>query len=106
MEITEEQIYELMLTDKQKLAAKAVYKAMRAASKLGVSFWDNYGTLTAYNSTKIVVPFMVDHDQHEYDASEDHFDATSDPGMYVLYYENLNNFFPGNSDDKFYAKII
>jgi hypothetical protein len=34
------------LTDEQIKACKKVFKAMKDADKLGVQFWDMYGTLT------------------------------------------------------------
>lgn len=44
---------ELKMTDEQIKSAKAVYRAIRKANKLGVTFWDDYGTLSCYNDKKI-----------------------------------------------------
>ena len=105
MELTEKQIGNLKLNEKQLKAAKDVYKAIRAASKLGVHFWDNYGVLTAYNSKKIVTPIMNDYTMQLTD-SLSLFKASTSPNDEVLYYENLRNFHAGNADDEFYARII
>lgn len=104
MDITDEQIEELGLTPKQLVATKAVFKAMKAAGRLGVSFWDNYGTLTAYNAKKINVPVMED--MARIDMFENMFLASDGDGALVLYYENLRNFYCGNADDEFYAQIL
>ena len=85
---------ELGLTDKQLKAAKAVYTAIRNASKAGVVFWDNYGQLQCYNSNKIDLPVP---DQSK-EISLDSCDPT--------YYEQLNNFKSGNSDDPLYFDIL
>lgn len=81
---------ELELTKKQLNAAKSVYRAIRKAGKLGVHFWDNYGTLQAYNVEKISCPVP----DKEYDISLQDVDPT--------YYEVLNNFHAGNADDDLY----
>ncbi|RAJ28891.1 hypothetical protein [Pedobacter cryoconitis] len=108
MEITYDEVEKLKLTDAQLKSAKAVFKAMKNASKLGVHFWDNYGTLTAYNSKKVSVPIMVDRENDEYKMreSEKHFRASEGTGSEVLYYEVVKNFHAGNADDQFYAEII
>ena len=109
MEITEDQIYELQLTPEQLKAAKKVYSAIKAAGKLGVNFWDNYGTLTCYNSKKIEVPIMEDNVSWKERNNEDVFIASNSgcdgDGYLVLYWDMLDNFFAGNADDTFYAKI-
>jgi len=84
----------LELTDKQLKAAKDVYKAMKAAGKLGVYFWDNYGTLQCYNSKKISLPRP--------DASRDKSLQEYDP----TYYELLNNFSSGNADDELFYNVL
>jgi len=84
----------LELTDKQLKAAKDVYKAMKAAGKLGVCFWDNYGTLQCYNSKKISLP--LPDDSHEKSLRE--YDPT--------YYELLNNFSSGNADDELFYNVL
>ncbi|HSH52511.1 MAG TPA: hypothetical protein VK982_12375 [Bacteroidales bacterium] len=78
---------DLELTEVQLKAAKAVYRAMRKASKLGVVFWDNYGTLQCYNARKITTP--VPDESKEISLDE------NDP----TYYERLDNFISGNADD-------
>lgn len=86
---------DLGLTDEQLKAAKAVYKAMRKASKLGVAFWDNYGTLQCYNSNKISCP-VPDSDR---EISLWEHDPT--------YWEQLDNYSSGNADDElFYDKRV
>lgn len=107
MEITDEQIEKFSLTPEQLKAAKSVFRAMKAAHKVGVSFWDDYGTLTAYNAKKISVPHMVDSLSWAEKNGDKYFRAEGgQPGNEVLYYELLENFFAGNADDPFYAKIL
>jgi hypothetical protein len=85
---------DLDLTDEQIKAAKAVYRAMRKASKLGVVFWDNYGTLQCYNAEKITCP-VPDSDK---EISMWEHDPT--------YSEILDNFRSGNADDElFYDRV-
>lgn len=83
----------LELTDKQLKAAKVVYKAMREAGKLGVYFWDNYGTLQCYNAKKITLP--VPDDKSEFSLRD--YDPT--------YYEILKNYSAGNADDELFFDL-
>lgn len=46
----------LELTQEQLKATKAVFTAIKKANKLGVSFWDNYGSLQAFNNKKMDLP--------------------------------------------------
>lgn len=106
MNITDEQIEKLSLTPDQLKAAKKVYAAMKAAGKLGVHFWDDYGTLSCYNDKKIQVPIMEDFLSYSEKCGDEYFEANSGTeGHLVVYYENLKNFFAGNADDPYYAKI-
>ena len=68
MILNEQEFEECVLTPAQLKAAKRVYAAIKAAGKLGVGFWDNYGTLECYNSTKITMP--VPDCMHHYELSE------------------------------------
>lgn len=83
----------LELTETQLKAAKAVYKAMREAGRLGVCFWDNYGTLQCYNSKKITLP--VPDDKSEFSLRD--YDPT--------YYEMLKNYSAGNADDELFFDL-
>ena len=84
----------LELTDKQLKAAKDVYKAMRTAGKLGVGFWDNYGTLQCYNAKKISLP----RPDNNCNKSLQDYDPT--------YYELLNNYSSGNADDELFYNVL
>lgn len=89
----------LDLTSLQLKAAKKVYAAMRAAGKLGVEFWDNYGTLTCINADKVTIPYPESgsnkRDSGTYSVND--YDPT--------YYENLKNFYAGNSDDELFYDL-
>lgn len=86
-------IEELQLTKEQLNAAKMVYKAMKIAGKLGVHFWDDYGTLSCYNANKIE-RLTMDYEVHsDIEIHENN----------IAYYETLKNFHAGNSDDRVYA---
>lgn len=94
--------YEILeLTTEQKKAAKKVYAAIRAAHKIGVGFWDNYGTLSAYNSNRITLPVPSNnfHQKGIGVAMDDHN---------VSYYETLPpmSFNAGNADDPLFYNII
>ena len=84
----------LELTPEQLKAAKKVYKAMREAGKLGVYFWDNYGTLQCYNGKKISLP--VPDNTNEISICD--FDPT--------YYEMLKNYSSGNADDELFYNVL
>jgi len=86
---------DLGLTKEQITAAKKVYAAMRKAHKLGIDFWDNYGTLSCYNNKKIKA-LRMDSGNGKFNrlVSEDY------------YYELLQNFFAGNADDPIYVEEI
>ena len=85
---------DLELTDEQLKAAKAVYRAMRKASKLGVHFWDNYGILQCYNGNKITCPVP--------DENKEISLYYNDP----TYYEILDNFTSGNADDELFFDLV
>ena len=84
---------ELKLTTEQLKAAKAVYRSIRKANKLGVAFWDDYGTLSCYNDRKISRLNMegngVNIREHD-----------------ITYSEMLPSFEAGNSDDDMWAEAI
>lgn len=106
-ELNDELVDKLSLTPKQLEATKEVYKAMKKAGRLGVHFWDDYGTLTAYNSKKISVPHMEPGLSRADKAGEQYFPAEcGTKGSEVLYYEPLNNFSAGNADDPYWGKIL
>ena len=86
-------IEEFELTSDQLKAAKAVYRAMRKAHKLGVIFWDNYGAMQCYNSRKISCP--VPDSSYEYSLLDNN----------VSYYEPLKNFQAGNADDELFFNL-
>ena len=85
---------DLQLTSEQLKAAKKVYKAMKIAGKLGVYFWDNYGTLQCYNAKKISLP--VPDDTNEISIRD------CDP----TYYEMLKNYSTGNADDELFYNVL
>ncbi|MCK5017742.1 MAG: hypothetical protein KAS32_11825 [Candidatus Peribacteraceae bacterium] len=82
---------EMGLTPEQEKAVRSVERSMRNADKLGVVFWDNYGTMTAYNSNAITQPIpdsgfensLLDHEE-------------------VVITVNVMNFKAGNADDNLY----
>ena len=86
---------ELTLTIEQIKVAKSVYRAMRKAAKLGIEFWDDYGTLGCYNGKKIKALHMDD--------NKGKFKILGDDEWY---YEALNNFHSGNADDTIYVEPI
>lgn len=98
--MTEEKFEDLCLTDEQIKSAKAVYRAIRKAHKLGVCFWDNYGTLTCYNGKKITSPTPS--------PSDSRGDGYSLRDNDVSYYEILPNmaFQAGNADDELFFKEL
>ena len=60
----------LKLTSKQMEAVREVEKAMNKANKLGVSFWEDYGRIAAYNNKAIEQPspdkdYVYRLDEHE-----------------------------------------
>ncbi len=76
----------------QMKAIKEVEKALKKAHKMGVSFWDNYGSLTAFNSNGIEQP--VPDKNHGTPLNYNH-----------VYSLKVKNFYPGNSDDDLYVKF-
>ncbi len=80
------------ITGEQMKAIKEVEKAMKRAEKLGVHFWDDYGSITAYDGNVIGQP-------------------VPDQGAGVLlnrhhvYSLKVNNFHAGNADDPLYVKF-
>ena len=72
---------------------------MKDAHKVGVAFWDNYGTLTAYNAKKITCPVPEDVRMREGMLSvTNDYDPT--------YYQMLRNFGAGNADDELFYRIL
>jgi len=84
----------LELTREQIQAAKSVYRAIRKAAELNVEFWDDYGTLACYNGNTIECLEMDERGHSDIEIHENN----------IYYYELLDNFHPGNSDDRVYAK--
>ena len=80
----------IAFTKEQMRAIKAVDRAMRKCEKVGVHFWDNYGSLTAFNNKKITCPNVMEDGEFGYDSS-----------YYYQYIEEVysNNFYAGNADD-------
>jgi len=98
IEYNSEEMYETFkLTDKQILACKKVYKAMREADKLGVQFWDMYGTLSAYNGKVFRSLHMQDTDNS--------IQVINCEGNELIYSEQLKNFQAGCSDDDVWAEV-
>ena len=93
MILNENEFKKCSLSAAQLKAAKAVYKAMKSAGKLGVHFWDDYGTMRAYNNRAITMPVPE---------AAGHYDLSENP---VTYYEVLSNFHNGNADDSLYFNI-
>ena len=77
------------LTKEQLKAIKSVKEAMIKAHKIGVSFWDDYGTLTAFNANKINIPVPDEKLKHELDRM-------------MIEEIKVPNFFAGNADDTLY----
>lgn len=79
------------LNSEQIKTIKDVEAAMKTAAKMGVGFWDDYGTLTAFNSNEIELP-------------------VPDKGIGPILNRNhvytlkVKNFFAGNADDELYVK--
>lgn len=74
-------------------AIKEVETAMKNASKKGVHFWDNYGSLTAFNNNEIHLPVPFEC-------------GDSIPlNTHHTYSLNINNFHAGNADDQLYVKF-
>lgn len=90
--MTDEKFDSLCLTNDQKKAANEVFAAMKKAHKLGVAFWDNYGTLTAFNAKKIGLPtpdiLSRRGGKHSLNESD------------VSYHKAVPNFYAGNADDE------
>ena len=84
------------LTDEQTKACKKVFKAMKEAGKLNVQFWDMYGTLTAYNGNVFSRLHMDD--------ISNGIQIVNSEGEELTYFEHLENFAPGCSDDDVWAE--
>jgi len=87
---TDDQSEAIAFTEAQNKAIKAIDIAMRKCDKLGVAFWDNYGSLTAYNAKKITCPDVTETGEFGYES--------------IDYYEYITevysrNFHAGNADD-------
>lgn len=87
---TDEQSEKLAFTKAQRIAIASVDRAMRKCERLGVYFWDNYGSLTAFNNKKITCPDVTESCEFGYESSD-----------YYEYIEEVysNNFYAGNADD-------
>lgn len=69
-----------------------VLKAMDEARKIGVHFWDNYGTMCAYNGKVIRQPVP----------DKSLGTKLNDRNVYGL---NVSNFGAGNADDDLYVSF-
>lgn len=94
---SDEMFEEYALTEEQIKACKKVYSAIRAAGKLGVNFWDMYGTLTAYNGNVFERLSMT--------PKKNAIQITNCEAEELTYSERLDNFYPGCSDDDVWAEI-
>jgi hypothetical protein len=94
---SEEMFDKYRLSDEQLKACKKVFKAMKEAGKLGVEFWDMYGTLTAYNGKVFERLSMNDIDNG--------IQINNCEGEELTYYENLKNFSAGCADDNVWAEL-
>ena len=98
IEYNSEEMYdEYRLTDEQIKSCKKVFKAMKDADKLGVQFWDMYGTLTAYNGKVFERLSMVN--------ITNGIQITNCEGEELTYSERLNNFQAGCADDDVWAEL-
>lgn len=93
----DDQAEDLYFTTEQEKVIKAMDRLMRKAEKLGVSFWDNYGTLTAYNSNKISKPDVTEDGKFGYEG-----------GDVNGYIEEIysRNFYAGSADDPLSFDIL
>jgi hypothetical protein len=80
------------LTKEQIKAVKSVERAMRKASKIGVHFWDDYGSLRAYNNNKIYLPVPD-------------INGTIELNYDFVEKVNVDNFHSGNADDPLYIEF-
>lgn len=98
IEYKSDEMYEkYKLTVEQIKACKKVYKSIRDAGKLGVQFWDMYGTLTAYNG-KVFRGINME-------KIDNGIKITNCEAEELTYFENLKNFSPGCSDDDVWAEL-
>ena len=94
---SEEMFEKYSLTDEQIKACKKVFKAMRDAGKIGVEFWDMYGTLTAYNGNVFSRLHMDD--------IKNGIQINNCEAGELTYSEYLKNFSPGCADDDVWAEF-
>ena len=87
----------LKLTEEQIKSCKKVFKAIREADKLGIQFWDMYGTLTAYNGNIFERLHM--------NSISNGIRITNCEAEELTYSESLKNFEPGCSDDDVWAEL-
>lgn len=80
------------LTEDQIKAIKKVETAMNNAKKAGVFFWDDYGSMAAYNHNIIGQPVP------------DHYTLTEKMNESKIYRLRVGNFGAGNADDQLYIK--
>jgi hypothetical protein len=98
IEYDSEEMYEkYKLTNEQIKSCKKVFKAIKEAGKLGVEFWDMYGTLTAYNGKVFERLSMED--------ITNGIQIVNSEGEELTYYEDLKNFSAGCSDDDVWAEL-
>lgn len=89
---------ECSLTEKQMKAIESVERAIKRAGKLGVNFWDNYGTLTAFNANKITLPTPDPKDQFSLEENDNEL------LVHALDVQGL--FFAGNADDELFFNVV
>ena len=94
---SEEMLDKYGLNPEQKKAAKSVFSAMRKAGKLGVEFWDMYGTLTCYNGKHFRGISMDD--------IPNGIQVINAEGNELVYSESLKNFAAGCSDDDVWLEL-
>lgn len=94
---SEEMLDKYGLTPDQIKACKSVFSAMQKAGKLGVHFWDMYGTLTAYNGKKFRGYSMEN--------IPDGIQVTNCEGEELTYFLHLDNFHSGCADDTVWLQL-
>jgi hypothetical protein len=98
IEYNSEEMYDkYKLTDEQIKSCKKVFKSIKDAGKLGVEFWDMYGTLTAFNGKVFERLHMND--------VPNGIQIINCEGEELIYSEYLKNFSPGCSDDDVWAEL-
>lgn len=80
-------------------AIRRVEKEIKKAGLKGVSFWDNYGTLTAFDHNKIFMPLPL---VRPFITEDSILLEYEDDTTYGL---KTNNYYAGNSDDDLYYTV-